>query len=111
DDVAARHAAYHQQPQVADDVTGQRFVRNAVAINVQPEISTLEAAAIAKGDLEIELDAILFPVLRPGGEVAYDAMAANRRPAANLLEDAPMPRQFMPWLLLIPFMALLWVVS
>jgi hypothetical protein len=107
--VADLHAADHEQPQVADDVVGQRFVGYVIAFNIQPEIRTLEASAIAEGNLEVELDALLFHGIVIGCEAAYDATAAAGRPAPLSRSTQPMPRKLAPWLLLIPFIALLCV--
>jgi hypothetical protein len=61
EDARARH---HQQPQVAHDQVGKRGIVDVVAIDVEAEIITLQAAAIAEFDLEIEADAVLLARVR-----------------------------------------------
>ncbi|HKZ11663.1 MAG TPA: DUF3311 domain-containing protein [Rhodanobacteraceae bacterium] len=103
-----RHADDHQQLHVANDGVGQCFVEIVVAVDTQPEIQAAEAISVAEG-ARIELDALWLHGIVTGCEGAYDATAATGRPAPNLRSTQPMPRKLTPWLLLIPFIALLCV--
>ena len=54
--VADPDRAHHQEPQVADDVVGERQIRDVVALDVEPEPLALQAAPVRELDVEVELD-------------------------------------------------------
>jgi hypothetical protein len=47
---------HHEETHVPDDVVGQGFIGDVVAIDVEAEASPLKTASVRKLDFEVELD-------------------------------------------------------
>ncbi len=81
------HGADHQQPQVADDVGGERLVGDVGALDVEPEVAALQAPAVRDVHLEVELRSFLFRGRGVQGQSPF--MVSERPPHAAAVRSGP----------------------